>query len=107
MADEGLSDPRVRPCSECGRSTRASHMPAVEFPGTVVRGNRERCITCYAALRVPATQPRVVEARAELVLASVPGPRDPQQSDCRIGCCKNSFMCARGYRCACHWRSQW
>lgn len=101
-----MSDPRIRPCSECGRSTRASHMPAVDFPGTVVRGNRERCITCYAALRVPATQPRTIEARTELVLASVPGPRSPQQSDCRIGCCKNPFMCAQGYRCGCHWRSR-
>lgn len=98
-------------CQSCGRSTRHPSVKATDLPGTIVRGTRELCITCYKATRpdVPAARiegPRIRDVAREIVFAVVEAPHEPQQSECRIGCCKNPFMCAQGYRCACHWRSR-
>lgn len=95
---------RIRPCTECGRMTRPSTESAADHLGTVVRGARNLCITCYYHHRPsPATvAPRFTRLAYDVVFAVVPDARHPQQSDCRTSCCKNPFLCRTAYRCACH-----
>jgi hypothetical protein len=98
---------RVRPCEECGRPTRPSSSKLDEFPGTVIRGGRGLCMTCYGHIRptLGHLEPRATTVRQvsrDVVFAIVPEPVRAQQSDCRVSCCKTPFMCATRYRCACH-----
>lgn len=95
---------RIRPCTSCGRMTRPSSTSAEEHPDTIVRGSVDLCMTCYWHQKPEPVHRR--EPLRDLVFAVVPDAHEPQQSECRIGCCKNPFMCGQGYRCDCHWRSR-
>lgn len=102
---------QIVPCGGCGRLTRPSNATIADHPGTIVRGGRDTCITCYKAKHpsdrlVLSNGPMVRAMSREVVFATVPDARDPQRSDCRLSCCKNPFKCAQNYRCGCHWRSQ-
>ena len=99
---------RIRPCSDCGRMTRPSTERVEDHPGTVVRGARNLCITCYYHHRPTPTTvaPRFTRLAYDVVFAVVPDARYPQQSDCRTSCCRNPFLCRTGYRCACDGEEQ-
>lgn len=100
----------VRPCSECARPTRSSKTKLKDLPGTVVRGTKTLCMTCYQRQQrtTPSLSKLASEQRApgkvvsSAILATVPDARDPQRSDCRVRCCRNPFMCGTKFRCACH-----
>lgn len=98
-----ITPERIRPCTECGRTTRPSNARAAEHPGTVVRGNRDLCVTCYSDHRTTVgDRAGALYVPASIVLASVPDPAHAQQADCRPSCCRTPYMCARQYRCSCH-----
>ncbi len=101
----------IKNCVECGRPTRSNRARLADHPGTVGRGARGLCISCYGRQRPTiVTQagegPRIRDVAREIVFAVVEAPHEPQQSECRISCCKTPYMCAQGYRCGCHWRSR-
>ena len=99
---------RVRPCADCKRMTRPSKTKLRDFPNTIVRGNVDRCLTCYLKVRGrPESKPRTpkpirITTSSNVVLATVPGEQFPQRADCRPSCCRNPYICRTGYACACH-----
>lgn len=90
---------RIRPCVSCGRSTRPSQLKLADYPGTVVRGDTHRCITCYVPHGSAKVAPQ--QETSSVVLAAV-AVRYPQRADCRPSCCKTPYNCARGFECRCH-----
>ena len=53
--------PSVRSCIECGRLTRPNHTTTTDYPGTLLRGDANRCKRCYgegrpAGSRAPKSQ---------------------------------------------------
>ena len=99
---------RVRPCADCQRMTRPSKSMLKDYPGTIVRGSAERCLTCYLKVRgrserkPRAPKPIRITTTSSVTLATVPGERFPQRADCRPSCCRNPYICRTGYACACH-----